>query len=145
MNRRTAFKNLVLASGTFITLPSWVVAIGLADKPGFETSFTQEEQRVLSAVADTIIPAGSAIGAISVGVDKYLLKVFDDCYEPKITTAIKKQLHNLEGSAVTAYSKSYTDLSYGLRLQVLLKLSTSSLKEDQDFFKTDQIRNNPRF
>jgi hypothetical protein len=135
MNRRTAVKNFALASGALITLPSWMIQAGLSDQPTFLSGFTSEEQEVIAKICDTIIPAGNSIGAISVGVDKYLIKLIDDCFEPDIQSNVKKQLHSLQSSKLVNDDKPFTDLSPELRLQALKKLSVSTNKDEQEFFK----------
>ena len=60
MDRRIAVKNLVLASGSLITLPAWMKAYG-SDYALHLSSFTLGEQKILAKVIDTIIPAGNAI------------------------------------------------------------------------------------
>jgi hypothetical protein len=143
MNRRTAVKNVALASGSLITLPSWMLKLGLSDQPTFESGFTSEEQEILAKICDTIIPAGNSIGAISVGVDKFLIKLIDDCFEPGVQSNVKQQLHALQSSGQANGGKSFTDLSPELRLQALNKLSVSTNKEEQEFFrlvKSETIR-----
>lgn len=135
MNRRTAVKNFALASGALITLPSWMIKIGLSDHPTFQSGFTSEEQEILAKICDTIIPAGTSIGAISVGVDKYLIMLIDDCFEPDIQSNVKKQLHALQSSGSANDGKLFTDQSPELRLQALNKLSASTNKDEQEFFK----------
>ena len=135
MNRRTAVKNLAFASGALITLPSWMVKIGLSDHPTFQSRFTSEEHEILAKICDTIIPAGDSIGAITVGVDKYLIKLIDDCYEPDTHANVKKQLHALQSSGAGNEGKSFTELSPELRLQALKNLSVSTNKDEQEFFK----------
>ncbi|MHA4845722.1 gluconate 2-dehydrogenase subunit 3 family protein [Flavitalea antarctica] len=135
MNRRSAVKNLALASGAMITLPSWMLKIGMTDHPTFVTDFTTAEQDILAKMCDTMIPAGNAIGALSVGVDKYLIKLIDDCYEPEVKANVKKHLHQLESSCLANQGKSFTDLAFEPRLAALKKISVSENKDDQEFFK----------
>ncbi|HTE27396.1 gluconate 2-dehydrogenase subunit 3 family protein [Flavitalea sp.] len=135
MDRRTAVKNFALASGALITLPSWMVKLGLSEHPTFQSSFTSEEHEILAKICDTIIPAGNSVGAISVGVDKYLIKLIDDCYEPDMQSNVKKQLHALQSSGAANDGKTFTDLSPELRLQSLKKLSASTNKDELEFFK----------
>src|SRR5689334_10987942 len=111
MNRRSAVKNLLVSAGTVITFPSWVLSAGFADQPVYNTSYTPQEQAILASVCDTIIPAGNAVGALSVGVDKYLQKLFDDCYEPAINEEVKNQLIALQSSSKMASGKLFTELN----------------------------------
>jgi hypothetical protein len=95
MNRRDSLKYLFAASGSLVALPSW--AEGWTSKSVTHlSSFSPAEQEVLTAIVDTIIPAGSnGLGALSVGVDKFLMKLIDNCYESDVQNNIKEQLKDL--------------------------------------------------
>ena len=143
MNRRKALRNLVVVSGGIITLPQWMVSCGASDTTVHHTSFSIAEQKILAGLADTIIPAGNKIGALSVGVDKFLQKLIDDCYEQEVQDNVKAQLIGLEKSAKTTHNKSYNDCTQAQREELLLKLSTSENKTEKDFFnlvKSETIR-----
>lgn len=143
MNRRKSIKQIVIAAGSIITLPQWMVSCGISDSPVHQTSFSQAEQELLSSVVDTIIPAGNSIGALSVGVDKYLQKLIDDCFEKDVQDNIKTQLKALTKSAQSLDNKSFVACSQAQRQEQLMKLSSSNNKEEKDFFnlmKTETIR-----
>ncbi|HEY4935700.1 MAG TPA: gluconate 2-dehydrogenase subunit 3 family protein [Puia sp.] len=134
MNRRNAFKNLVLVSGSLITLPFWMESCGITDKNIHLSTFSQDEQNLLASIVDTIIPAGNGIGGLSVGVEKYLQKLIDDCYENPVQDNVKKQLHALEATAKETYGKSFSGCTQQQRQDILLKFSGSRNKEQKDFF-----------
>ena len=138
MDRRKVIKNIVIISGGLITLPQWMVSCGVSDTAIHQTSFSVAEQKLLASVADTIIPAGNSIGALSVGVDKFLQKLIDDCYEKDVQENVKTQLKALDESAKTTQKKSFADCTGAQREQFLLKLSTSTNKTEKDFF--DQVK-----
>jgi hypothetical protein len=143
MNRRNAIRNLVLTSGTLITLPVWM---GCADNNvplTHRSSFSTTEQKTLATIADTIIPAGNAIGALATGVDKYLQKLFDDCHPKEEQDNIKMQLKALEAYAMKEQGRSFEDCTQQQREEFLLKWSASEAKEEKDFFtliKSETIR-----
>src|SRR6187431_1378405 len=138
MDRRKAIKNLAIVSGGLITLPQWMVSCGVSDTTIHQTSFSVAEQKILASITDTIIPAGNSIGALSVGVDKFLQKLVDDCYEKDAQDNVKTQLKSLDGSAKTTYKKPFADCTQAQREELLLKLSSSGIKAEKDFF--DQIK-----
>jgi len=143
MDRRKAIKNIAIVSGGLITLPQWMVSCGLSDTTIHQTSFSIAEQKILASVADTIIPAGNSIGALSVGVDKFLQKLIDDCYEKDVQDNVKTQLKGLDDSAKAINKKSFADCTQAQRVELLLKLSASENKEAKDFFnliKSETIR-----
>ena len=143
MDRRKALKNIAIVSGGLITLPHWMVSCGVSDTTIHQTSFSVAEQKILASITDTIIPAGNSIGALSVGVDKFLQKLIDDCYEKDVQDNVKTQLISLEETAKGTNKKSFSDCTQVQREELLLKLFTSLNKEEKDFFdlvKSETIR-----
>jgi hypothetical protein len=143
MNRRSALKNITLVSGSIISLPAWMISCGISDKDTHHSGFNSAEQKILEAVADTIIPAGNTIGAISAGVDKFLQKLIDDCYEKPVQENVKKQLHALDRYAGTGHDKSFAECTQKEREKLLLKLADSQNKDEKEFFtliKSETIR-----
>jgi hypothetical protein len=143
MNRRDTLKKLILTSGGLVILPSWANGWSIGDFTTHHTSYSPFEQDILASVADTIIPAGNSIGALSVGVDKYLQKLIDKCYEKEVQDNVKTQLTGLDVSAQSAYGKSFVSCDQTQRQELLIKLSTSEKKEEKDFFgfmKSETIR-----
>jgi len=143
MDRRKAIKHLAIVSGGLITLPQWMQSCGISDTNVHQTSFSITEQKMLSSITDTIIPAGNSVGALSVEVDKYLQKLIDDCYEKDVQDNVKTQLKGLEESAKSTHKKSFADCTQVQREELLLKLSSPENKAGQDFFnlmKSETIR-----
>jgi hypothetical protein len=134
MDRRKVLKQLAIATGGLVTLPQWMVSCGISDSNVHTTSFSSVEQQLLAGVADTIIPAGNSVGALSVGVDKYLQKLIDDCYEKDVQDNVKLQLNGLEKSAKTKFKKSFAECSQLPRQELLLALSSSNVKAEKAFF-----------
>ncbi|MGZ8510088.1 MAG: hypothetical protein ACXWWA_06905, partial [Chitinophagaceae bacterium] len=58
VNRRKAVKNILLVSGSIISLPFWMTACSSEDTTTHLSSFSPGEQKLLASIADTIIPAG---------------------------------------------------------------------------------------
>ena len=142
MNRRLAVKNLVVATGSLITLPAWMRALGADNLTHFST-FTTSEQQLLASIIDTVIPAGNAIGALSVGVDKYFQKLVDECYEKSDQDKVKSGLLKLDEAAKIANSQSFISCSPGQRQALLEKWSASTDKTEKDFcnlVKSETIR-----
>ena len=139
MDRRKVLKQIAIATGGLITLPQWMISCGISDSNVHTTSFSSIEQQLLGSVSDTIIPTGNpmatrSIGALSVGVDKYLQKLIDDCYEKDVQDNVKLQLNGLEKSAKKKFKRSFADCSQSQRQELLLALSSSNVKTEKDFF-----------
>jgi len=141
MNRRNTIKMLAGSIG-LIALPSWAVGWSKKELIVGEV-FQSTELELLSSVTDTIIPMGNSIGALSVGVDKFLQKLISDCYTTDIQDNVKLQLLELDKSAQADHGKSFPTLDQKQREDLLLKLSASEDKAQKDFFnlmKSETIR-----
>ena len=133
----------MIASGSLITLPFWMTGCHDGDSSTHLSSFSPAEQEMLASITDTIIPAGNAIGALSVGVDKFLQKIIDDCQEKPVQDNVKKQLNTLEKSAQKIHGMSFAKCNQLQRQELLLTLSLSADKTEKDFFtlmKSETIR-----
>jgi len=143
MNRRTSLKKLLVASGSLIALPSWAERWNVSDLTTHRSTFSLSNQEILASVADTIIPAGNSLGALSVGVDKFLQKLFDNCYEKEVQENIKAQLAALETSAKSTFGNSFASCDQTQRQTLLEAFSISENKNEKDFFtliKSETIR-----
>ena len=124
-----------MASGALVALPSWANEWTKEKMVLTGSVFTPIEQEILVSVADTIIPASNSVGALTVGVDKFLQKLLSDCYEKEVQDNVKTQLAALESSATKSFSKSFGACDQLQRQELLLKFSTSENKGENDFFK----------
>jgi hypothetical protein len=143
MNRRESLKTLALATGSLIALPGWAHDWTPASIAGSSTVFSATQQDILVSVVDTIIPAGNSIGALSVGVDKFLQKLLVDCYDVETQNNVKAQLEKLEQRSITANGKSFSSCDQKQREELLMKFSGAEEKAEKDFFsliKSETIR-----
>lgn len=137
MNRRKSLKILggtaFGIAGLWLADDKWQLLDGINHK-GF---FTAKEEKLISSIADTIIPEGlppkiptpnaKPIGAIGTGTDIYLRKLFEHCYEKEDQDKIKLQLKALN-------EKGFLKASKEERETMLLTLSTSEKEEEKEFF-----------
>jgi hypothetical protein len=143
VKRRDSIKSIVLLSSGLISLPAWANGWQAQDiTSGGASVFATSEQEILTAVVDTIIPQGNSIGALSVGVDKFLEKLLNDCYDSATQDNVKKQLNNLEAMSLITYGKSFASADQIQRQELLIKMSSDE-KDKKDFFnlmKSETIR-----
>ncbi|MBK7438507.1 MAG: gluconate 2-dehydrogenase subunit 3 family protein [Saprospiraceae bacterium] len=97
------------------------------------SSYSLTSKTPLSAVADTNIPAGDSIGALSVGVDKFLQKLFDRCYEKEMEDNIKVQLASSKPRQ--AIYQTFGNSTTTQRENMLMNVAKSTNKDESDFFK----------
>ena len=134
MNRRYSLRYLFASSGLLISLPVWAQDWS-SESLNHSSTFSPDEQGILTSVADTIIPTGNGLGAISVGVDKFLQKLIDECYLPEVQSNIKSQLAALDSNAQKNHSKNFAQCTQKDREALLLAFSSSTEKHENDFFK----------
>ncbi len=142
MKRRQAIQRIAVMAGGLLALPSWANGWTLSDIK-HKSSFSFVEQETLASVVDTIIPMGNSIGAMSVGVDKFLQKLIENCYEKDVQENVKTQLLELESGATGVYGKPFHVCAQLQRQELLLRLSVSDSKAEKDFFdliKSETIR-----
>lgn len=135
MNRRDTLKALMAASAGLVALPAWAQGWSVESLASHPSTFSVAEQEMLSAVANTIIPAGDSIGALSVGVDVFLQKLFDRCYETEVQDNIRKQLSALASAAREKHGKQFASCDQGQREQLLLAFASSEDERQAEFFK----------
>lgn len=143
MNRRTSLKNLLVATGGLIALPAWAQEWSISDLSKLPSSFSASDQEILASVADTIIPPGNSIGALSVGVDKFLQKLIDNCYDAEVQENVRTQLSVLDDDAKNTYGNPFKSCDQLQRETLLTKMSVSENKKEKDFFdlmKAETIR-----
>lgn len=143
MNRRESLKMLMAASGGLLALPAWAGQWHVDDLARHASSFAAAEQAMLAAVVDTILPQGVVVGGLSLGVDKFLQKLFDDCYEPAVQANIKTQLAKLDASASAKYGQPFSSCAQHEREALLMSLANATDVSEKEFFtlvKAETIR-----
>jgi hypothetical protein len=137
MNRRNTIKTLMMASASFVALPAWAENWTTDDvlRPVGSAFLDEGEQAILTSVADTIIPATNAIGALDVEVDAFLLRLFSDCYEPEVQQNLKLQFKALDVSATLTHNQSFAACNQSEREGLLLAMADSEIPEQAAFFQ----------
>lgn len=144
MDRRTTLKGLAAGSIGLLAFGYWAKDWSFFDENAIQsTIFSNTEQNTLSAIADTIIPKGNDIGALDMGMDTYLDKLIEKCYEKDFQENIKIQFLALNTSAENKYSNSFANCSQKEREGLLMAFANSDVKEEKEFFdfmKSQTIR-----
>ncbi len=137
MNRR---KSLKILGGSAVGIAGLALADWkwqLLDRMSHKGFFTSKEEKLISSIADTIIPEGlpaktpspdsKPIGALSTGTDVYLMQVFEKCYEKEDQDKIKRQLASLT-------EKGFSKATKEEREAMLLALNSSENEDEKEFF-----------
>ena len=143
MNRRNSLKALITAAGGIAVMPAWAHQWTRETVPSASAVFNTTEELVIAAIADTVIPKGKDPGALSVGVDKFLVSLLANCYEPDVQDNVKRQIAALNAKAQSANQKDFALCDQTQRATLFLGLAESSDKQSRDFFdlmKSEIIR-----
>jgi hypothetical protein len=144
MDRRKSLKILggTAAGIVGLVLVDWKWQ--LVDQLRHEGFFSLKEEQLITAIADTIIPAGlppkvptpdaQPIGALSTGTDKYLIRLFEHCYEKEDQDMVKAQLASLSEKSKSTLGKSFEKASQEERESLLVSLASSGNEEEKKFF-----------
>jgi hypothetical protein len=144
MDRR---KSLKILGGTAAGIAGLVLVDWkwqLVDQMTHKGFFSFNEEQLITAIADTIIPAGlppkvptpdaQPIGALSTGTDKYLIRLFEHCYEKEDQDMIKAQLKSLSEKSKSSLRKSFDKASQEEREVLLLSFGSSENEAEKKFF-----------
>lgn len=143
MDRR---KSLKIIGGSVAGIAGLVLADWkwqIVDRLTHAGFFSFDEEQLISAIADTFIPAGlppkvpnpeaQPIGALSTGTDQFLIKLFEHCFEKEEQDLIKSQLKALKKSG-------FESLPSEEREKALMALKESELEAEEQFY--DLMRSN---
>lgn len=148
MNRRDSLKNIAAGTIGLAAFSYFLSCKGTTESSDTAVAeesdfFNEEERTILASIADTIIPAGASIGALSVGTDKFLERLFEKCYEKDTQDNIKAKFAILNTKAQKLYGNSFSECNQKQREGLLLEFSTSEDEHEKDFFdlmKAETIR-----
>ena len=138
MDRRKSLK-ILGAAGVGIAglaLVDWKWQI--LDRMTHQGFFSFEEEKMISAIAETFIPDGlppilptpdaAPIGALSTGTDQFLIQLFEKCYEKEDQDLIKSHLKTL-------HKAGFLDLAQEEKETALLALNSSENEEEKKFYE----------
>ncbi|MHA8059827.1 gluconate 2-dehydrogenase subunit 3 family protein [Aquirufa beregesia] len=125
MKRRKLLQSIALSAGAMVILPSW--AQGWSQERIITTQvFKIEEKEMLRLIAGTFIPEGTSKGANGVGVERFLDKLFSDCYTEGDQHKIKTAIQSLSLQADLNHHLSFGACSAAQREGLLLDLEKSA-------------------
>ena len=134
MNRREVLRNVAIASGGFIALPAWAETWNQEKVSNLDAFLSGEQEALLTAIVDTIIPATDTPGAKDLGVPAFLQKMLMDCYEKDVRENIKKGLEKTDAFAKDRYLRAFSNCNSLQRKDVLNMMSLSADQTYKDYF-----------
>ena len=126
MNRREVIKNLTLAIGGAVLLPSCLRHDGTSYVQLKHISLDAGQQSLIADIAETIIPKTNTPGAKDLNLPAFVLKMLDDCYNKKDQLVFLAGLEKFDNMVKTKYNSTFSDLSSKDKEAVLIGIENSS-------------------
>lgn len=125
MDRRDAVKSVAFLLGGALSATTIGVFLEGCSPSGTKDSsklFSADQEKLITEIADIIIPTTSTPGAKAAGVGPFIAMMLKDCYPEDAQKAFVKGLEDLEDRAKKEYNKSFLDISVKDREQLLGKV-----------------------
>lgn len=132
IKRRKALSSIAAGIGAMITYPSWANGWNLKTL-GKSNFLNIEDDALLLAIVDTIIPATDTPGAKDVGVHTLIQKLVQDCQPKSAQDSFRMGLVITNAVAIGKYGKSFVDLDYEEKKDVLISMSKSEYPDQKNF------------
>ncbi|QCR21312.1 gluconate 2-dehydrogenase subunit 3 family protein [Pontibacter sp. SGAir0037] len=130
MRRRSVVKSLLFFTGGVMILPSCITEERKASVLLNNLSVSEDQEKLLAEVAETIIPQTDTPGAKQMGLHLFVLKMLDDCQEEKEQKAFMNGLKQFEELTQKQFGASFTACNPKQRQEILTKLEARNAPED---------------
>lgn len=130
MNRREAVRNVAFLMGGALSATTIGVFLEGCNSTTTKAKgilFTEDQQKLITEVADIIIPTTSSPGAKAAGVGPFIAMMIKDCYPDEAQKAFVKGLEDLDKQAKDEYKKSFLELTVAQRQELLGKLRDATV------------------
>lgn len=112
MNRRTVIKQLALAGGAVLLIPSCMQH----DKAKASVHLKNIEingdgEKLLASLSETMIPKSNTPGANDIGAHLFALKMVDDCFKKDEQQKFMQGLKAFDAATKKQFSNSFPELS----------------------------------
>lgn len=130
MNRREALKDFILLGGALSIITPVGLLFQACDQPAKRSEgslFSDDHEKIVAEIADTIIPATDTPGAKEAGVGPFIVMMIHDCYPKDIQISFIDGINEVEKRAASEFNKSFIDMHPAER-EILLK----EFEEEED-------------
>jgi hypothetical protein len=117
MKRRDVFKTIAAVGVTALGGFSWMEWEAWHKNPDFQ--YLDDQQTLLAALAETIIPTTDTPGAGYCNVDKFIIGMIRDCASHHDALSFIDGLKNLAQYSYDTYGKKYEDCTIPERVHIL--------------------------
>jgi hypothetical protein len=130
MNRRNAIRTALIFSAGATLLPS-CLRNDSKDLSLKNISITRDEEKMMAALGETIIPTTNFVGANGVNAYQFTLMMVDDCYPPDDQKKYIDGLHQFNKMVTAKYGKSFTDCNAQQKTEWLTTVQSKKNMPDE--------------
>ncbi|RZK79695.1 MAG: gluconate 2-dehydrogenase subunit 3 family protein [Pedobacter sp.] len=112
MERRIAIKQVLIFAGGMALLPSFLKGAGKASVHLNYLDVDTEQEKLLSQIAEIIIPKTTTPGAKELGLHLFVLKMVDDCYDANARQKFMSGLKSFEGLGEAGLKQMVIDANF---------------------------------
>jgi hypothetical protein len=135
MNRRVWIKQTMIVGGAIMILPACMQDKGAVSVGLKNIAITGKDERLFAEITEMIIPETTTLGAKSLNLHQFVLKMFDDCYDQKQQDAIVSGLKQFDSFAKTHAGDQFTALNGDQKLEVLRAIAqTKPINNELRYF-----------
>jgi hypothetical protein len=141
MDRRSSIKTLLILSAGTAILPSCLQEEKKASVSVKKFKITVNDEDIVAAVSDTIIPQGKTPGAKDVGAYQFALMMMDDCYSTEDQQKFMQGLKEFDAFSKKTINKSFAKATPAKRDEVLKAIDIKKdVPENAAFFYNNMKR-----
>ncbi|AMR32199.1 hypothetical protein A0256_12590 [Mucilaginibacter sp. PAMC 26640] len=111
MNRRIAIRNMALILGSVAVLPSCLNDKGKPVVALKHLKLDADQENVVNNLTETILPKTSTPGAKDLGINLFVFKMIDDCFDQKQQDEFMDGLKEFSAAVDEKYGKSFNELT----------------------------------
>jgi len=131
MNRREAVRRLGLIMGVAMIGSEAFLRGETVPKVTYQP-FTEDDQKLLDAVGETIIPAGSPENIQKVAIGAFITKQVTDCYNDQQHATFAEGLVKLNAASTAKYGGPFLSLTQAQRTDLLNAIDAESKAKGPD-------------
>lgn len=129
MERRAAVKNMAFLIGGALSATTIGVFLEGCSGPSKSDGklFSDDQQLLITEIADIIIPTTSSPGAKAAGVGPFITMMVKDCYPDDAQKAFVGGLEDLAKKSKETFNKTFLEITVAQRQQLLTELRAQTL------------------
>ena len=129
MQRRTVIKQLALATGAIVLMPSCMQDNDKVSIQLKKIKIAGSQEKLLAELTETILPATDSPGAKDIAAQLFVLRMVDDCYKNEDQEKFMRGLAAFDKKADGQFGKSFTKCTAAEKETLVKELDTKKSGE----------------